>query len=205
MLRVGLTGGIGSGKSEVATRLADRGAAILDADIAARVVVEPGTPGLAQVVSVFGEDVLAPDGSLDREKMASLVFPDPERLAKLGAIVHPLVGQWMVLEEEAAVAEGGPASVIVHVVPLLTEHHLASTYDVVILVDVSEELQVARLVARRGMLPGQARQRMAAQATRKERQAVADIVIDNSGQLADLDRRVDEVWAGLQARATAAD
>jgi dephospho-CoA kinase len=203
MLRVGLTGGIGSGKSEVATRLADRGAVILDADIAARVVVEPGTPGLAQVVSAFGEDVLAPDGSLDREKMASLVFPDPERLAELGAIVHPLVGQWMVLEEEAAVAEGGPASVIVHVVPLLTEHHLAGTYDVVILVDVSEELQVARLVARRGMLPGQARQRMAAQATRKERLAVASIVIDNSGQLADLDRRLDEVWAELQARAAA--
>jgi dephospho-CoA kinase len=147
--------------------------------------------------------VLAPDGSLDREKMASLVFPDPERLAELGAIVHPLVGQWMVLEEEAAVAEGGPASVIVHVVPLLTEHHLAGTYDVVILVDVSEELQVARLVARRGMLPGQARQRMAAQATRKERLAVASIVIDNSGQLADLDRRLDEVWAELQARAAA--
>jgi dephospho-CoA kinase len=203
MLRVGLTGGIGSGKSEVATRLADRGAVILDADIAARVVVEPGTPGLAQVVSAFGEDVLAPDGSLDREKMASLVFPDPERLAELGAIVHPLVGRWMVLEEEAAVAEGGPASVIVHVVPLLTEHHLAGTYDVVILVDVSEELQVARLVARRGMLPGQARQRMAAQATRKERLAVASIVIDNSGQLADLDRRLDEVWAELQARAAA--
>jgi dephospho-CoA kinase len=203
MLRVGLTGGIGSGKSEVATRLADRGAVILDADIAARVVVEPGTPGLAQVVSAFGEEVLAPDGSLDREKMAALVFPDPERLAELGAIVHPLVGQWMVLEEEAAVAEGGPASVIVHVVPLLTEHHLAGTYDVVILVDVSEELQVARLVARRGMLPGQARQRMAAQATRKERLAVASIVIDNSGQLADLDRRLDEVWAELQARAAA--
>jgi len=203
MLRVGLTGGIGSGKSEVATRLADHGAVILDADVAARVVVEPGTEGLAQVVSAFGEEVLAPDGSLDRAKMASLVFPDPERLAKLGTIVHPLVGQWMVSAEEAAVAAGGPSAVIVHVVPLLTEHNLAGTYDVVVLVDVSEELQVARLVARRGMLPGQARQRMAAQATRKQRQAVADIVIDNSGQLADLHRRVDEVWADLQARAVA--
>jgi dephospho-CoA kinase len=203
MLRVGLTGGIGSGKSEVATRLAERGAVILDADVAARVVVEPGTPGLAAVVAAFGDEVLAADGSLDRVKMASLVFPDPERLAKLGTIVHPLVGHWMVSAEEAAVAAGGPSAVIVHVVPLLTEHHLAPTYDVVILVDVSEELQVARLVARRGMLPGQARQRMAAQATRKERLAVADIVIDNSGQLADLERRVDEVWAELLSRATA--
>jgi dephospho-CoA kinase len=204
MLRVGLTGGIGSGKSEAATRLAEHGAVILDADVAARVVVEPGTPGLAQVVSAFGEQVLAPDGSLDRAKMASLVFPDPERLAKLGTIVHPLVGQWMVSAEEAAVAVGGPATVIVHVVPLLTEHKLAGTYDVVVLVDVSEELQVARLVARRGMLPGDVRQRMAAQATRKERRAVADIVIDNSGQLADLHRRVDEVWTELQARAAGA-
>jgi dephospho-CoA kinase len=203
MLRVGLTGGIGSGKSEVATRLAEHGAVILDADVAARVVVEPGTPGLAQVVSTFGEEVLAPDGSLDRAKMASLVFPDPERLAKLGTIVHPLVGQWMASAEEKAVAAGGPSTVIVHVVPLLTEHNLAGTYDVVVLVDVSEELQVARLVARRSMLPGQVRQRMAAQATRKQRQAVADIVIDNSGQLADLHRRVNEVWAELQARATA--
>jgi dephospho-CoA kinase len=203
MLRVGLTGGIGSGKSEVATRLAECGAVILDADVAARVVVEPGTPGLAQVVETFGEQVLAADGSLDRAKMASLVFPDPERLAKLGEIVHPLVGQWMASAEKEAVAAGGTATVIVHVVPLLTEHHLAGTYDLVVLVDVSEELQVARLVARRGMLPGQARQRMAAQATRKERQAIADIVIDNSGQLAGLHQRVDEVWAELQAKAAA--
>jgi dephospho-CoA kinase len=203
MLRVGLTGGIGSGKSEVALRLSARGAVILDADHAARIVVEPGTPGLAQIVEAFGPEMLAPDGRLDRAKMASLVFPDPERLAKLGTIVHPLVSQWMAAAEQAARESAGPSAVIVHAVPLLTEHHLASTYDVVVVVDVPTALQIARLVARRGMSPGAARDRMSAQASREQRLAVADLVIDNSGTLVDLDHRVDELWAQLTAKASA--
>jgi dephospho-CoA kinase len=202
MLRVGLTGGIGSGKSEVSSRLAAHGAVILDADVAARIVVEPGTPGLAQVVEAFGPEMLGPGGALDRAKMAALVFPEPERLAKLGTIVHPLVGQWMAAAEQAALETAGPSAVIVHAVPLLVEHGRAGSYDVVVVVDVPAELQIARLVARRGMSPGQARDRMAAQATRDQRLAVADLVIDNSGTLADLDHRADELWTQLTTKAS---
>ena len=200
MLRVGLTGGIGSGKSEVARRLASRGAVLIDADVAARQVVVPGSPGLAQIVAAFG-DVLQPDGSLDRERLGAIVFGDPGRREQLNAIVHPLVRQWMEAAERTAVqAAGPPGPVIVHDVPLLAESRGKAGFDLVVVVDVPPELQVDRLVRLRGMTQEQARARLAAQASREERLAVADIVIGNSGSLDDLDRRTGEVWADLVRR-----
>ena len=201
MLRVGLTGGIGSGKSEVSRRLAAHGAVVIDADVAAREVVAPGTPGLAQVAAAFGPEVLGPDGALDRERLGAMVFRDPALRAKLNAIVHPLVREWMTAAERAA-AEAAAATgrdlIVVHDVPLLAESGRADGFDLVIVVDVPPELQVERMVSERGMTPDQARARMAAQAGRDQRLGLADLVIDNSGSLDDLDRRVGEVWAGLQ-------
>jgi dephospho-CoA kinase len=198
---VGLTGGIGSGKSEVSRRLAAHGAVIIDADVAARAVVAPGTPGLARVAEAFGAGVLGPDGALDRERLGAIVFSDPASRARLNAIVHPLVRQWMGAAERAAVDGAGGDLIVVHDVPLLAEGGRAGDFDLVVVVDVSPELQLERLVSQRGMTPDQARARIAAQASREQRLAAADIVIDNSGTLDDLDRRVDEVWADLHSRA----
>jgi dephospho-CoA kinase len=201
VLRVGLTGGIGSGKSEVSRRLAEHGAVLIDADVAAREVVVPGSPGLARIAAAFGASVLRPDGSLNRERLGEIVFGDPGLRAKLNEIVHPLVREWMRTAERAAVqAAGPPGPVIVHDVPLLAESRGRDGFDVVIVVDVPPELQVERLVSLRGMAYEQARARIAAQASRDQRLAVADVVIDNSGSLDDLDRRIAEVWSGLQAR-----
>jgi dephospho-CoA kinase len=204
VLRVGLTGGIGSGKSEVSRRLAERGAVLIDADVAAREVVVPGSPGLARIAVAFGQSVLRSDGSLNRERLGEIVFGDPGLRAKLNEIVHPLVREWMRAAERAAVqAAGPPGPVIVHDVPLLAESRGREGFDVVIVVDVPPELQVERLVRLRGMAPDQARARLAAQASREQRLAVADVVIDNSGSLDDLDRRIAEVWAELERRAAA--
>ena len=203
MLRVGLTGGIGSGKSEVSRRLAARGAAIVDADQAAREVVEPGTPGLGQIAAVFGPEVIRPDGRLDRDRLGELVFAQPALRAKLNAIVHPLVHERMRQLDQDAMAVAGPAGIVVHDVPLLAENGLASGFDAVVVVDTPEDQQVQRLMTERGMPAGHVRDRMAAQASRDQRLAIADIVIDNSGALEDLDRRVDEVWAVLRDRAGA--
>ena len=203
MLRVGLTGGIGSGKSEVSRRLAAHGAVVIDADVAAREVVAPGTPGLARVAEAFGAGVLGPDGALDRERLGAVVFRDPALREKLNAIIHPLVAGWMAAAERAAVAAAPGDLIVVHDVPLLAEAGRAGRYDLVIVVDAPPELQVERLVSQRGMAPDQARARMAAQASRQQRLAVADLVIDNSGSLDDLDRRVAEVWADLRSRAAA--
>ncbi|HEY6493767.1 MAG TPA: dephospho-CoA kinase [Trebonia sp.] len=200
VLRVGLTGGIGSGKSAVAGRLAAHGAVILDGDKAARAVVEPGTPGLARITETFGPGMLRPDGALDRAKLAETVFSDEAARRKLNAITHPLIHAHIQAAEKAAVEAGGPGTVVVHDIPLLAEGQRAAEFDAVIVVDVPAELQVARL-AGRGLPEEQARARMAAQATREQRLAIADIVIDNSGTLADLDRRVAEVWAELESRA----
>jgi len=204
MLRTGLTGGIGSGKSEVSRRLAAHGAVVIDADVAARAVVAPGTPGLTRVVEAFGADIVGPDGALDRDRLGAIVFRDPASRTTLNAIVHPLVGQWMRAAERAAVDAAGGDLIIVHDVPLLAENRRAGDFDLVIVVDVPPELQLERLVGQRGMSPEQARARMAAQASRPQRLAVADLVIDNSGSLADLDHRVAEVWADLQRRVAAA-
>ncbi len=201
MVRVGLTGGIGSGKSAVSERLAALGAVVLDADKAARAVVEPGTPGLARIAAAFGPGVLAADGSLDRAKLAAVVFGDQAALATLNDIVHPLVREHIRAAEEAALRAAAPGTVIVHDIPLLAEGGRSADFDLVIVVDVPPQVQIERLIRQRGMPEDQARARMAAQATRDQRLAIADIVIDNSGSLAELDRRVAEVWANLQERA----
>ncbi|MFG3510888.1 dephospho-CoA kinase [Streptomyces bobili] len=197
MLKVGLTGGIGAGKSEVSRLLVACGAVLIDADHIAREVVAPGTPGLAAVVETFGEGVLAEDGSLDRPKLGSIVFADPDRLAALNAIVHPLVGARS-RELESAAPED---AVVVHDVPLLTENGLAPLYDVVVVVDADPATQLDRLVRLRGMTEDDARARMAAQATREQRRQIADIVVDNDVPLPDLERRVKDVWAELVRRA----
>ncbi|WP_155055300.1 dephospho-CoA kinase [Streptomyces blattellae] len=199
MLKVGLTGGIGAGKSEVSRLLVEQGAVLIDADRVAREVVAPGTPGLAAVVEAFGTEVLAADGSLDRPKLGSIVFADPGRLAVLNGIVHPLVGARS-RELESAAAED---SVVVHDVPLLAENGLAPLYDVVVVVDASPETQLDRLVRLRGMTEQDARARMAAQATREKRLEIADIVIDNDVPMEELQARVREVWADLVGRAHA--
>jgi dephospho-CoA kinase len=204
MLRVGLTGGIGAGKSSVSQRLAALGAVVIDADTIARQVVEPGTPGLAQIAEAFGPKVVRADGTLDRPGLAAVVFADEKALARLNEITHPLIRLGVAAAEEAAVRAGGDDLIVVHDVPLLAEGlRTASEFDVVVVVDVPVETQVARLTGPRGMPEDQARARIAAQATREQRLAVADIVIDNSGTPADLDRRVNEVWADLRARGTA--
>ncbi|MFD3585177.1 dephospho-CoA kinase [Streptomyces sp. NPDC058683] len=200
MLKVGLTGGIGAGKSEVSRLLVGHGAVLVDADRIAREVVEPGTPGLAAVAEAFGPDVLAADGTLDRPKLGSIVFADPEKLAVLNSIVHPLVGARSRELENAAAAD----AVVINDVPLLAENGLAAFYDVVVVVDVAPETQLDRLTRLRGMAEEDARARMAAQATREKRLEIADIVIDNDVPLEALEQRVTEVWADLVRRARAA-
>jgi dephospho-CoA kinase len=197
VLRVGLTGGIGSGKSEVSRRLAAQGAVVIDADAIAREVVAAGTDGLAEVVEAFGPEILRADGQLDRPRLGDIVFADPELRGKLNAIVHPRVGARMAeLEREA-----GPGAIVVHDVPLIAENAMASAYDLVVVVDVPPRIQVERLVRRRGMTREQAQARIAAQASREQRLGIAGIVIDNSGSLAELDRQVGDLWAELRRRA----
>ena len=198
-LRVGLTGGIGSGKSEVSRRLASYGAVVIDADAAAREAVAPGTPGLAEVVAEFGQDVLRSDGTLDRDRLGQLVFADDSLRMKLNAIIHPRVAARMAELERAAAG----APVIVHDVPLLAENHLAGGFDEVVVVDVAPRIQLERLARERGMPKAQAEARMRAQASREDRLAIATIVVDNSGSLAELDREVGELWAELRRRALA--
>jgi dephospho-CoA kinase len=197
VLRVGLTGGIGSGKSEVSRRLVSLGAVLVDADKVAREVVEPGTPGLAAVVEEFGPEVLRPDGGLDREGLGAIVFADDAARERLNAIVHPLVGRRM----QELVDEAPPDAIVIYDVPLLTENDLAGLYDLVVVVDAPEEQQVRRLTERRGMTEEAARARIAAQATRERRRAIADRVIDNSGSLESLTAQVDDLWAELTRRA----
>ena len=190
MLRIGLTGGIGSGKSTVSALLAERGAVIVDADVIAREVVAAGTPGLAAVAEAFGDGVLAPDGSLDRPALAAVVFADPEARRRLDGIVHPLV------RTRAAELAGAapPDAVVVHDVPLLVETGQAGLYDLVLVVEADVEARVARLV-RRGLTEHDARARIAAQATDEQRRAVADVVLDNNGTPEELADQVDRFWA----------
>ncbi|MEU6498194.1 dephospho-CoA kinase [Streptomyces californicus] len=199
MLKVGLTGGIGAGKSEVSRLLVERGAVLIDSDRIAREVVEPGTPGLAAVVEEFGPDILTAEGTLDRPALGALVFADDQRRAALNAIVHPLVGARAAELERAAPED----AVVVHDVPLLTENGLAPFYDLVVVVDASAETQLDRLVTLRGMTESDARARMSAQATREERRAVADLVVDNDGTHEALVEQVDAVWDELVRRAAA--
>jgi dephospho-CoA kinase len=193
VLRVGLTGGIGSGKSEVSRRLAERGAVVIDADLLAREVVEPGTDGLTEVVEEFGRHLLGADGRLDRPALGRLVFGDPDARRRLEAIIHPRV-RARAAEIEAAAA---PDAIVVHDIPLLVETGQADRFDVVLVVDVPPGVQLERLVTQRNLSDAEARERIASQATREQRLAVADVVIDNSGSLADLDAAVAEAWSRL--------
>jgi dephospho-CoA kinase len=202
-MRVGLTGGVASGKSTVSAILAELGAVVIDADVLAREVVAPGTDGLAAVVAAFGDDVLAPDGSLDRPALGAIVFGDEGRRRELEGrrrelegIIHPRV-RARAAEIEA---EATPSAVVVHDIPLLTETGQASSFDAVIVVDVPVETQLARMVELRGMSQGEAEARVAAQATREERLAIATYVVENTGTLEELRARVAEVYAELGGR-----
>lgn len=202
MLRVGLTGGIGSGKSEVSRRLAALGAVVIDADQLARDVVEPGTTGYDEVVAAFGPRVVDAGGRLDRAVLAEIVFADESARQRLEAIIHPRVRHQAIAIEAAAVARD-PAAVVVHDIPLLVETGQIDAYDVVLVVDAPDELRVDRLLRYRGMGRQEALARIAAQAPREERLAVADLVIDNSGTVEDLGAAVHDVWGELSARAAA--
>jgi dephospho-CoA kinase len=195
-MRVGLTGGVASGKSTVSAILAELGAVVVDADLLAREVVAPGTPGLAAVVAEFGDGVLAADGSLDRPALGAVVFADEAARRRLEAIVHPLVRARGRALEEAAPA----GAVVVHDIPLLAETGQAAGFDAVLVVDVPVETQVERMVSQRGMSREDAEARIAAQATREERLAVATYVVDNTGTREDLRDRVTEVFEKLTAR-----
>jgi dephospho-CoA kinase len=190
VLRIGLTGGIGSGKSTVSALLAERGARIVDADVLAREVVAPGSSGLAAVVDAFGEGVLTADGALDRPGLAAVVFGDPTARATLDGIVHPLVRARSV-ELLSAMPED---AVVVQDIPLLVETGQAASFDVVLVVEADQETRVARLV-QRGLAESDARARIAAQATDEQRRAVADVVLDNSGTPEHLAEQVDRFWA----------
>ena len=196
---VGLTGGIGSGKSAVSALLASYGAAVLDADVMAREVVEPGTPGLAEVVDAFGPDVVAPDGTLDRARLGQRVFGDPGELARLNAILHPRIGRRFA--ELLAEAEASGAPVAVHDVALLVENGMQDRYDAIVVVAASPETQLDRLVRLRGMSEADARARIAAQVPLEHRLAVATHVIHNDGPLEELAPQVERVWAALLADA----
>lgn len=192
MLKVGLTGGIGSGKSAVARLLAEHGAPIIDADALAREVVAPGTPGLAEIVAAFGDEVLLPDGSLDRPALGRIVFADPEQRRRLEKITHPLIGEETFRRMEAYADH----PVVVHDVPLLAEGRMEGLYDCVIVVEAPREIRLERL-EQRGLPRTEAEGRMATQATDEQRRAIATYVIDNGGTLGDLRRQVDQVWTKL--------
>jgi dephospho-CoA kinase len=192
-MRVGLTGGVASGKSTVSAMLDDLGAVVIDADALAREVVEPGTPGLGAVVAEFGAEVLTDDGRLDRAKLGALVFADRTRRAALEAIVHPLVRA-----RAAEIEEAAPAGVlVVHDIPLLVETGQPASFDAVVVVDVPEKVQVERAVRERGWTEDEARARVAAQASRSDRLAAATHVVENSGTIEDLRQRVAEVFEKL--------
>ena len=192
-MRVGLTGGVASGKSTVSAMLAELGAVVVDADVLAREAVAPGSDGLAEVVAAFGPGVLTADGALDRPAVGAIVFADEAKRRVLEGIIHPRV-RARAGEIEAAAPEG---AVVVHDIPLLTETGQAGSFDAVVVVDVPVETQVERMVTLRGMSPEEAQSRVDAQASREERLAVATYVVDNTGTLEELRDRVHSVYAEL--------
>ncbi|MRK02093.1 MULTISPECIES: dephospho-CoA kinase [Aeromicrobium] len=199
MLKVGLTGGIGSGKSTVSALLAAHGAVVIDYDQLARDVVEPGSPALDEIAARFGADVIAEDGTLDRPALGAKVFADPAELQALNGITHPAIGR--LADERQAAA--GPDAIVVHDNPLLVEMGAAGLCDVVVVVDVPVDVQVERLTTQRGMTEADARARIAAQASREERTGAADLVIDNTGPQDELALIVGGTWDELVSRAAA--
>ena len=195
MRSVGLTGGIGAGKSTVSRLLAALGAVVVDADQLAREVVAPGSPGLAEVLETFGADLLLPDGGLDRAALAARVFGEPDALAQLNGLLHPRIGELTL--QRFADAASSDAPVLVHDVALLVENGLQGRYDVVVVVDVPPALQLDRLVRLRGMPEADARARIARQATREQRLAVATEVLRNDGTTAELETQVRDLWDRL--------
>lgn len=189
-MKIGLTGGIASGKSLVAARLQELGATLIDADVLARTVVEPGTPGLARVVEAFGPDVLSSDGRLDRPALGAIVFQDPAKREVLNSIIHPLVRA----TASSILERARPGDIVVQDIPLLVETGQGSAFHLVVVVDAPDELRVERMVNLRGMVAEDARARMAAQAGREERLEAADVVLDNTGSREDLLRMVDALW-----------
>ncbi|GDX31553.1 dephospho-CoA kinase [Actinomycetes bacterium] len=195
MRRIGLTGGIGSGKSTVASLLQERGAIVIDADSIARELVEPGEPALEALVTEFGPRILTDSGTLSRGELAKLAFSDPEATKRLNAIMHPLIRA-----ESARRLEVAAAAVVVYDMPLLVETKQQDLVDTVVVVDIPESLQVERSVTMRGLDREDVERRMQMQASREERLALADYVIDNSGSLGELKAAVDGLWSDLHAR-----
>lgn len=190
MLKIGLTGGIASGKSLVASRLRELGAILVDADHLAREVVKPGTPGLARVVDAFGPGILDSQGELDRPKLGAIVFKDPSQREVLNGIVHPLVRE----AAAAMVANAGPEDIVVQDIPLLVETGQGRNFHLVVVVDAPDDIRIQRMVEFRRMTTEEAMARMASQATRAERNAAADVVLDNSGTRERLLAAVDTLW-----------
>lgn len=197
---MGLTGGIASGKSVVAARMAEQGAVVVDADRIAREVVEPGTPALARIVEEFGPDVLAGDGSLDRAALGAVVFSDPARLAILNGITHPAVRE-LSHRRFAEAGQSDPDAIVVYDVPLLTEARAADEFDVVVVVSAPEATRIERMVSLRGMSRAEAERRIRSQVPEERRLALADIVIESGGTLEQTLARADEVWLELRERA----
>ena len=199
MQLIGLTGGIASGKSVVAARLAEHGAVVVDADRIAREVVEPGSPALAQIRREFGDEVVASDGSLDRAALGALIFESPEKRAALNAITHPAVG---IRSKElfAAAAAADPDAIVVYDVPLLVEAGRTDEFDLIVVVNASTETRLNRMVELRGMTRDEAMHRLNSQATNTERLAIADVVIDSNGTLEQTLEQADALWEKLSAR-----
>lgn len=195
-MRVGLTGGIASGKSTVAATLAEHGAVIIDADAIAHQVVAKGTAGLERVVEAFGDQVLTPEGEMDRPKVGEIVFNDPEKRKVLEGIVHPLVFERIVELEQGAPED----AIVVHDIPLLAETGVANTFDAVVVVEAPEDLQVQRMLRDRAMSEEEARSRIAAQSGPEARRAIATYLVENTGSLEDLRQRVTEVFESLSSR-----
>jgi len=200
MLLVGLTGGIGSGKSTVARLLAERGAVVIDADDLARQAVAPGTDGFNLAVQTFGRDILTAEGDLDRRRLGEVVFADATRRRELEAIVHPEVARLFVETVEPYRTTG---QVVVYSVPLLVERGMADAFDVVVVVVADADRRVKRVVRDRGLDPDEVRARIAAQVTDDERSRVADVLLDNDGEPSELERQVDRLWSDLATRAAA--
>lgn len=196
MFLIGLTGGIASGKSTVAKLLAAHGADTIDADQVARDVVELGTPGLEEVVQAFGVSVLTESGQLDRQKLAAVIFSDPEKRKVLEAILHPLIKA-----RTTQLISESENSVVVYSVPLLVEAKVDYPFDFIVTVEAGEAIQIERLVRSRGLDQSQAQERLDAQASREQREAKANFVLDSSGTLEQLAEQVDSLWLKIQAAA----